>query len=98
METLYNLGALVRCSVEFRDDDDALTDPAVVKFSVATPAGTVTTYTYGTDAALVKASTGAYHVDVNANVVGRWPYRFFSTGSAQSAVESAFIVSESAFD
>lgn len=96
---IYDKGDLVRCSAEFRDplDDDALVDPATVRFKFETPAGVETTYVYGTDAQLVKESTGVYYVELNANAAGRWTYRFESTGGFQTAGEESFTVRASVF-
>lgn len=94
---VHDEGDLVRCSGAFTDSDGNATDPTVVLFKFQNPAGTETSYTYGVDAELVKDSTGNYHVDINANAVGTWYYRFYSTGTGQAADESAFIVADSEF-
>jgi hypothetical protein len=76
----------------------AAIDPTVVKFKVKNPnTNVITEYTYGTDAELVKDSTGNYHVDVSALVSGYWYYRFFATGTGESAEEHYFEVRESQF-
>ena len=93
----YDVGGLIRCSAIFTNIAGAAVDPAVVKFKFRTPAGTITTYTYGTDAALVKDSTGNYHVDVNATGEGMWFYRFESTGTGQAAEEHNFFIANSEF-
>lgn len=95
----YDKGDLVRIKAEFRDPEngDALVDPTSVTFKVKDPAGTTTTYVYGTAAQLVKDSMGKYHVDVNANAQGSWRYRFESTGNYQAAQEGTFTVKAGAF-
>lgn len=93
----YSKGDLVRCSASFATSAGAATDPTAVLAQVRNPAGTTTTYTYGTDAELVKVSTGNYYVDVNANQVGTWHYRFYSTGTGQAADEGSFKVKDSNF-
>jgi hypothetical protein len=45
----------------------------------------------------VKDSVGNYHVDVDANAVGRWYYRFQGTGTNQAAEEGLFTVVPSQF-
>ena len=95
---VYQLGDLVRATGTFTTAAGAALDPSVVKCSVITPLAVTTTYTYGTDAALVKDSAGIYHVDVNAASVGTWHYRWFSTGTGQAADEGWFVVEESEFD
>lgn len=67
-------------------------DPDVVKVTVQDPSETETTYTYLTDNELVKAETGSYYVDVDANAVDGWAFRFFSTGGGQAAAEGDFTV------
>lgn len=94
----YDLGDLVRCNGPFTNTAGAAFDPTAVFFQVKDPEGTLTEYEYGTDAQLVKASTGNYYVDVNANKPGTWHYRFYATGSGQSSAEHSFIVAESEFD
>jgi uncharacterized protein YfaS (alpha-2-macroglobulin family) len=93
----YDLGDLVRCSGAFTNASDAAVDPDTVLFQFRTPSGDITTYTYGVDAELVRDSLGNYHVDVDANEVGEWWVRFYSTGSGQAADELSFEVSESRF-
>ena len=94
----YDVGALVRCSAAFTNIAGAAIDPAAVKFKYRTPAGSITTLIYGTDAALVKDSVGNYHVDVSPTTHGDWLYRFEATGTGQSAEESLFFIKDSAFD
>lgn len=94
----YDLGDLVRISAAFSDANGAALNPTAVYCKVKNPNGTITAYTYGTDAALVRASTGSYYVDVDANTAGVWKYRFHSTGTGQAAAESWFTVEESEFD
>jgi hypothetical protein len=95
----YDVGDLVRCSGAFTNASGVAQDPSVVRFQVRTPGGAITSYTYGTDAALVREdSTGNYHVDVSASEVGTWYYRWYSTGTGQAAGEEGFIVGESEFD
>lgn len=93
----YSKGDLVRCTASFATSAGVATDPTVVRFQVRTPAGVTTEYVYGTDAALVRTAAGSYYVDVNANAVGTWRYRFYSTGTGQAADEGAFKVKDSWF-
>lgn len=97
MANFFQVGDLVRVTGTFTTLAGAATDPTNVYFSFKTPAGTTTTYTYGVDAALVKSSTGIYYVDVNVTAAGNWYYRFYSTGTGQTADESYFAVPYSAF-
>ena len=93
----YHVGDLVRCTGTFATAAGVATDPSAVICKVETPDGAETTYTYGVDAALVKAATGVYYVDVNATQAGTWHYRFYSTGTGQAASEQSFWVQPSFF-
>jgi hypothetical protein len=93
----YTKGAKVRLSAAFTDSNDTAVDPTAVVFKAKNPAGTVTTYTYGADAELVKDSTGNYHVDLDLDTSGQWIYRFAGTGTAKAADEEALEVRPSAF-
>jgi hypothetical protein len=84
----YHVGDLVRCAGAFTNAGGTAVDPTAVFAQYSNPAGSVTSLTYGTDAALVKASTGNYYVDINANAAGYWRYRFYSTGTGQAASEA----------
>lgn len=88
----YHLGDLVRVTAAFTNTAGTATDPDVVKLTYRDPSGTETTLLYGTDAALVKDSTGNYHVDIDANDDGVWYYRWWATGTGQSAESAKFIV------
>lgn len=93
----YDKGDLVRCSAAWTDTAGAAVDPTVVIFKFKNPAGTVTTYTYGTNPELVKDSVGNYHVDVDGSSSGVWYYSFVSTGTGQASDENQFVVSVSEF-
>jgi hypothetical protein len=96
--SLYTIGALVRCSAAFATAAGAAQDPGAVTFKVRDPSVNVTTYVYGSDAALVKDSTGNYHVDVDADEAGQWHFRFAGTVSGQAAAEGQFRVDSSRVD
>ncbi len=93
---IYDLGDAVTCEASFKKAG-VLLDPTAVTFKVKNPAGVETVYVYGTDVQLIRDSTGKYHVDINANAVGTWFYRFESTGTGQAAQEGAFRVQTSNF-
>jgi hypothetical protein len=81
----YQVGDLVRCTGTIEQTDGTNIDPSVVKSWFRSPSGTVTIYTYGTDAELVKSATGIYYMDVNLDTAGDWHYGFYSTGTGQAA-------------
>jgi hypothetical protein len=93
----YDKGDVIRLSAVFTNSAGTAIDPAVVLFSFINPAGTQTTYTYGTDAELVKDSTGNYHVDVDADTEGLFYYRFYSTGTGKAAAEGQLFIKETIF-
>ncbi len=93
----YDVGDVVRCVGTFANSAGTEVDPTAVLCKVREPDGTVTAYTYGVDAALVKAAVGSYYVDVEATAAGLWAYRFYSTGVGQAAGEAGFRVRVSSF-
>lgn len=88
----YDKGDLVRVTGVFYDINDALIDPTVVRFKFSVPGAAATTYVYGTDTQLVRASAGRYYVDLSVTVVGIWRFRWESTGTGQAAEEGEFVV------
>lgn len=90
----YEQGAVVRVSTEFLDANGAAVDPTKVFFSYLPEVlGSTTTLTYGVDAAVVKDSTGNYHVDLaTALTSGKWFWRFWSVGSYAATDQDVFYV------
>lgn len=82
-----------RIAINFQDDDGNDVDPDGLTFKWMSPRGTVTTYVYGTDAQVIRLTTGDYHVDVTPDESGRWRWRWISTGSGKaSATEGSIVV------
>lgn len=81
-----------RLAINFQDDDGNDIDPTGLTFKLMSPTGTLTTYVYGTDAEVVKLSTGDYYVDVTPDESGRWRWRWVSTGSGRASVTEGSIV------
>lgn len=72
-------------------------DPTAVKAWTRSPAGTVTTYTYGTDAALTKTATGHYKLVFDVDTSGQWYAGFYSNGNGKaSSRDLSIYVNESA--
>lgn len=94
MANTYHQGNIIRVTGTWTDVDGDPLDPTVVRFEMQNPAGTVTSYVYGTDIQLVKASAGVYYVDIDASISGIWYYRFYSTGVGQAGRRSNFLVLE----
>ncbi len=93
---LYTIGQLVRVTGTFTNVAGAAADPTTIKFKYLTPAAK-TSLVYGTDGALVKDSTGVYHVDLTLDKEGKWRYRFEGTGALIAAGEGEFQVANSPF-
>ena len=92
----YDIGDLVRLSAEFTDAVGAYHDPTAVYCRYSDPSGNETTLQYGVDVALVRDSEGHYHVDVAIDEAGRWPYRWYATGTGQSAGTARLVVRNNA--
>lgn len=94
----YHEGQTIRLSANIQVAGvDA--DPATLTFRIrADGTGDVTTYEFGTDAELVKDSTGDYHVDWLITESGKHFYRFqCESGAASGAGERSFNVVRSRF-
>ena len=81
-----------RIAINFQDDDGNDIDPTGLTFKWMSPSGTITSYVYGTDAALVRLSTGDYHIDVTPDESGRWRWRWISTGTGKASVTEGSMV------
>jgi hypothetical protein len=92
--TNYPEGTLVTVQGTFRNSAGALADPSVVKVTTVDPDGIETTYTYLTDADVLKSSTGIYTMNIDTTSKrGLWLYTWFSTGTGQAdSGEVAFYV------
>lgn len=89
----HDLGDLVVVNAEFTNAElGGVLDPDVVKLSVRKPDDSVTTYTYGVDAIVVRDDVGQYHADLDVDQSGIWFYRWWSTGDGQGARERQFEV------
>jgi len=92
------VNAPVRIAANFQDEERIDIDPDTVKLRILSPSGVETTYVYGTDDALVKASTGDYYVDFKPAQSGRWSFRWETTGTnKETAPEGEFVVQRSPF-
>ena len=89
---VYDVGDVVRVSGAFTDADDVAADPSGVQFAYEGPDGVAETLVYGTDAELVKASTGNYYVDLTPTTAGDWHYRWIGTGTGAGAQLGQFSV------
>lgn len=71
----YTQGSTIRIAFNFTDTTGAATDPTTVTFYYKAPGRGRIKLVYGTDAALVKDSTGNYHVDIVGDHKGVWFYQ-----------------------
>lgn len=92
----YTLGTLVRLTTTFTVSD-VNTDPTTITFKIKVPAGTITTYVYGTDGQLVRSAAGIYYVDYPTAAEGIHAWRMAGTGACVAAEEQRFIVEDSRF-
>jgi len=99
MASEYDKGDQVRVSAAFTNAVGTAIDPTTVRFKYKTPAsGTAVTLVYGVDGALVKDSTGNYHVDIDLDLAGVYRFRWESVGTGKAASESFVVVRNSDFD
>jgi len=94
---IYDIGDVVRCLGTVTSSGTAV-DPGTVYAKFRNPAGSVTTYTYGVDAELVKSSTGVYYFDITIATEGTYYYRLEGTGTNATAQEGVFLVRGSQLD
>lgn len=95
MASTYDVGDEVRCTGTFTESDGTVRNPSSVFFSFSAPSDTsATTYEYGVDTDIVRASTGVYYVDLDIDEAGVWRYRWYSTGTGRAADEAYFHVRE----
>lgn len=98
MANVYDKGDKIEVTASFSSRiSGAPVDPATVTCKVKNPAGTITTYVYGTDPEVVRDSQGNFHCKIDANSAGTWYYRFSSTGDYQAAAEGEFVVKAGQF-
>ena len=93
-------GDVVRLTISVTDpDDDTMAvDPAALVVKVLPPGETTaTTYTYGTDAEIVRSDTGEYYIDIELDDDGDW-FVQVATQSPDVVIELWFAVADSMFD
>jgi len=88
------LGSRPRLRAVFTDSDlGGVYDPEVVRLTIEPPSGAdPIDYVYGTDAEIIKESTGTYVAYVDADAAGFWRYRWWATGDGQAAARHFFEV------
>ena len=93
----YIVGDRPRVTATFRSSAGSLVDPQEVTAQVRAPDGTETTFVYGTDVELVRASVGAFYLDVDLTTGGVWTVRWVGDGTIAGAEELELRVRPSAF-
>lgn len=88
----YYPGTPVRLTLALYDDDGNPVDPDAVTFKLMSPCGAVTSYVYGVDTQVQKASTGNYYADVTPDAGGRWPFRWETTGDGKTITKEGDIL------
>lgn len=93
----YDVGDRVRIYSNFATPARVDTDPGTIVCKYVDPSGNVTTKTYGSDAEVVKDSTGRFHLDIDVDEAGTWTYRWNGTGAVVAAGEQTFVARETVF-
>ena len=84
----FILGATARLPVTITAlVGNTMADPGGLVLKIRKPDQALVTLTYGTDAALVKASVGLYYVDVLLDQAGRWKWRWEASAPNTGVVE-----------
>lgn len=90
------VGTGLSLTTSFRNSSGTLFDPTTVTFETFSPCGARVTYVYNTDAEITKTATGRYAAAIEPDEVGRWRFRWLTTGTT-FATEGDFLIQESPF-
>ena len=86
--TTYKLGNIRQLGITFYSDAAKTTpaDPTAIVFKLISPGETAaTSYTYGTDAEVVKTGTGVYYFNLTLATDGDYKYSWNGTGAVTYA-------------
>lgn len=97
MANNYDIGDIVRLSVEFKDQAGAFVDPGQVFVKIRDSLGVITSFQFNTNPEVIKDATGKYHIDQEATKEGVWFYRWEGKLTNKSASEASFTVLDSQF-
>ncbi len=92
-----DVGSEMQITGSFTDQDGEPLDPETVAFLTRSPCGTETTYTYGVDAAIERASEGEYIATFVVGEAGTWEARW-QTATPTLHLRERFNVRNSWFD
>lgn len=90
--SIRRIGQTERWIARFRDENGQNFDPDDVNFEVTDPDGVVTTYVYGVDPEVTKASTGVYRFDLPWTALRKWTVRAYSTTPAGTQRKARTVV------
>lgn len=93
------IGNLIKVQAVFKDANGDNQDPATVEVRRLRPGdGSPTTYVYGVDSEVVRASTGVYYIENDTtDLPGTWQFVWNSSGTYQAAGETQFTVADDYF-
>lgn len=89
-----DIGDRVTVTATFANSAGTATDPSTVTFYQQTPDGTITSYAYGSSAAVAKSSTGIYTFKHTTTTSGKHVVRCVGTGAAIAAEKESYQVVE----
>ena len=92
------VGNIARFDVTFKDENGTAQDPTTVVFKLLDSARVaIVTYTYGTDAQLLRLAQGQYRVNYTTTVPGEFTGGFEGTGALVVECEANLQVIASVF-
>lgn len=91
----YDIGDTRRLQCTFKDITGVVKDPTTITFNMVEPDGVATPYVFGTDAELVKDSTGVFHVDWPITKQGRHAWSLAGTGAVAQKESDEFYAKRS---
>ena len=90
----YEYGTSPTITVTIKNAGGTIVDPATLTFKYKVEAGATTTYVYGTDAQLVKVTTGVYQVELLCETGGEWSWQYKAT-TPDCVLEGQFKIKDS---
>lgn len=82
----------IRISASFKTLAGVPADPDAVTIRLRSPNSIVSVYTSVTTPAVVRDTTGEYHLDVQVTSTLEWFYRVEGTGAVQESGEGSLVV------
>ena len=84
----FKIGQRIRIKGDFKNENEVLTDPSTVTFTITKPDETETAYYFdvlGEADTLTHPSTGIYYIDITIDQAGIWTVEMVSTGILETA-------------